>query len=98
MYRKLISRLNAVSVHGTCTVVFVVVAAVATAAVSSLRTLDRISWVGWAGLVSILAAVITLAISVGVQDRPSRAPQVGPWSKEVNAFSDTSFVQAMNAV
>ena len=48
--------LNALSVHGTCTAVFVAVAAVATALVSSIQTLGRIKLLGWAGVASILSA------------------------------------------
>ena len=47
--------LNTLSEHGTCTVVFVVVAAVVIALLSSIRTLDRVSFLGWIGVVSIMA-------------------------------------------
>lgn len=90
--------LNAVSVHATCTVVFVVAAGVASAAFASIRTLDRISWLGWFGMASIMAAIITLMVSVGVQDRPADAPQSGPWDKQINIWPRDSFVSAMNAV
>ena len=94
----LTDRLNAVSFHGTCTVVFVVVAAVICIIFSSIRTLDRVSWLGWIGMTSILAAVITLMASVGTQDRPADAPATGDWNKEVNVTPQTTFVDAMNAV
>lgn len=95
---KLTLRLNAVSVHATCTVVFVVVAVIICIAFSSIRTLDRVSWLGWIGMTSILAAVITLMASVGTQDRPADAPATGDWNKEVNVTPKTTFVDAMNAV
>lgn len=91
-------RLNAVSVHATCTVVFVVAAGVASAAFASIRTLDRISWLGWAGVISIVVAVLTLTVSVGVQDRPADAPQEGEWFKVVEAVASPTFVDAMNAI
>lgn len=47
---------NAMSTHGTCTAVFVVVAALLTFVVSSIRTLNRMSWLAWAGCLSILFA------------------------------------------
>lgn len=96
--RTLIIRLNAVSVHATCTVVWVVIVAVIAAAFGSIRTLDKISWLGWAGIVSIVGSVITLTVSVGVQDRPAAAPQTGPWVKEVIVAANPGFVDALNAV
>ncbi|ORX33435.1 transmembrane amino acid transporter protein-domain-containing protein [Kockovaella imperatae] len=90
--------LNAVSSHGTCTVVFVAVAAIVVFLVASIQTLSKISWLGWVGLVSILSAVITLAISVGVQDRPSAAPQNGPFFKDVQTVGHPTFIDFMNAV
>jgi hypothetical protein len=49
--------LNAISLHGTCTAVFVVVAAVATYPFAAMRTLEKIRWVGWAGLASMVVSV-----------------------------------------
>lgn len=123
---SLSTSLNALSVHGACTAVFVAVAAVATALVSSIQTLGRIKLLGWAGVVSILSAgkstflqsvrllvlppcrvnhigarlipVIVLVVAVGVQDRPSAAPQTGPWNKEVVLFGNPTFAQASAAV
>lgn len=48
--------LNAVSTHGTCTAVFVVVAAVVAICLNSIRTLGRITILAWVGLFSIIAA------------------------------------------
>jgi amino acid permease len=69
----------------------VVVGAVLNVLFSSIQTLDRISIVGWVGLAGIMSSIITLAVAVGVQDRPSAAPQVGFWSPD-------TFVDAINAV
>lgn len=47
---------NALSTHGACTAVFVVVSAIIVWLISSIRTLQRISIVGWIGVVSIFVA------------------------------------------
>jgi hypothetical protein len=49
--------LNAVSVHATCTAVFVAVSAILGFMLASVRTLGKVSWLGWVGLFSILAAI-----------------------------------------
>lgn len=46
--------LNAVSAHGTCTAVFVVVAAVVGFSFASIRTLGKISWLAWLGVGCII--------------------------------------------
>ncbi|BGP36177.1 hypothetical protein JCM10450v2_000075 [Rhodotorula kratochvilovae] len=81
-----------------CNAVWALVGAIATFGFSSIRTLDRISWLGWVGLCGIMGAVITLAIAVGVQDRPDAAPQVGPWDPQVITVGTPSFIDAMTAV
>lgn len=48
--------LNALSMHATCTAVFVAVAAIIGFGFSSLRTLGRISWLAWIGVASIVIA------------------------------------------
>lgn len=47
---------NAVSSHGTCTAVFVVISAIIGFLFASIRTLGRISWIVWVGLTCILVA------------------------------------------
>lgn len=85
--------LNAISLHGTCTAVFVAVMAVAIYPFASLRTLGGVKWIGWVGLISILSAVLVVTIAVGVGGRPSLAPQEGPWDKDVVIWgSPTLFV------
>lgn len=90
--------LNAVSEHGTCTVVFVVVGAIISFLISCIQTLDKISWIGWVGVASIVSAVITLAAATGVQDRPSAAPQEGPFEIITKAAGHPGFVDGINAV
>ena len=48
--------LNAVSLHGTCTAVFVVVSALIAFGLASIRTLGKISWLAWVGMASIAAS------------------------------------------
>lgn len=68
------------------------------ALVSGLPTLQKISWISWVGLIGIMASLITLAVSVGVSDRPAAAPKTGPWNPDVHAIGSPKFIEAMNAV
>lgn len=90
--------LNAVSMHGTCTAVFIAVAAVVGLGFGSIRTLGKITFLGWIGVASITASIITMTVAVGIQDRPADAPKVGPWEKNAKAFGDPTFPAAMSAV
>lgn len=90
--------LNAMSSHGACTAVFTAVAAIAGFLLGSIRTLNKVSWVGWAGITSIIASVIILTVSVGIQDRPSEAPQTGNWDKGFQVIGNPSFTEAMSAI
>ncbi|POY71025.1 hypothetical protein BMF94_5950 [Rhodotorula taiwanensis] len=90
--------LNAISMHGTCTAVFVAVAAVATLPLASLRRLERIKWIGWIGLVSMLVSILLVTIAVGAGGRPSLAPQEGPYDLNIVIWGKPNFADAMNAV
>lgn len=90
--------LNAISLHATCTAVFVAVCAIVGFLMASVQTLGKITWLGWVGLVSIVAAVLTLTISVGVQDRPAAAPQEGPWERDFRIIGEPTFLQASSAI
>ncbi|KAF7550888.1 hypothetical protein G7Z17_g5396 [Cylindrodendrum hubeiense] len=90
--------LNALSLHGACTAVFVAVAAVAGFCLASIRTLSQISWLAWVGLVCILTAIFTVTIAVGVQDRPAAAPQTGDWASDFKITNNPSFTDAMTAI
>ncbi|GAA6042955.1 hypothetical protein JCM8097_000019 [Rhodosporidiobolus ruineniae] len=89
---------NAMTDNAGCTLVWALVGAILTFLISAIRTLDKISWLGWVGLVGIMSAVLTLAVAVGVQDRPSTAPPVGPWDPQVVVVGAPSFLNAMSAV
>lgn len=98
--------LNAVSStathHGACTAIFIAVAAIAGWMLASIRTLGKISWLGWIGLISIMAAILTLTIAVGVQERPYLAsietPYPGPWDKDLKITNNATFAAAMSAI
>lgn len=90
--------LNAVSAHGTCTAVFVFVAAILGFGFGSIQTLGRISFLAWIGLVSILTAIFSVTIAVGVEDRPADAPQTGPWVSDYVAVKNPKFSDAISAV
>lgn len=42
--------------------------------------------------------VLTVTVAVGVQSRPTDAPQVGPWSSDYELFKNPSFTEAISAV
>ncbi|KAG9203086.1 hypothetical protein G6514_003609 [Epicoccum nigrum] len=90
--------LNSLSEHGACTAIFVAVACVVGFGLASIQTLDKISWIAWVGLAGILSAIITLTVSVGLQDRPSAAPQFGPWESDFELFKSPTFANAAAAL
>ncbi|GAA5907919.1 hypothetical protein JCM6882_001526 [Rhodosporidiobolus microsporus] len=94
----LTTALNAISLHATCTAVFVVVSAIATYPLASLRTLGSVKWIGWIGLISMVVSILLVTIAVGAGGRPSPAPQEGPWDKDIVYFGKPSFADAMNAI
>lgn len=90
--------LNALSLHGVCTAVFVAVAAIVGFCFASIRTLSSISWLAWVGLVCIITSILTVTIAVGVQDRPADAPETGVWVSDYKITNNPSFTDAMSAV
>lgn len=90
--------LNAVSTHGACTAVFVAVSAIVALLLASIRTLGKISWLAWVGVASIVVSILVLTISVGVQERPSAAPQDVPWERDIVLFGSPSFTSAISAI
>ena len=48
--------LNALSDHGACTAIFVLVAAIAGGGLASIQTFGKISWLAWVGVTCILSA------------------------------------------
>ena len=90
--------LNAVSVHGTCTAVFVAIAAIIGFSCGSIQTLAKVSWIAWVGMFCILTAILTLTIAVGVQDRPASAPQEGVYESNYKLVGSPTFAEAISAV
>ncbi|GAA5865256.1 hypothetical protein JCM8547_008332 [Rhodosporidiobolus lusitaniae] len=90
--------LNAISLHATCTAVFVVVGVVVTWPVASISTLHNIRWFSWVGLGTLLNAVFFATIAIGIEDRLLLAPQTGPFDLGFVAFASPPFTAAMNAV
>ncbi|KID93116.1 Amino acid transporter, transmembrane, partial [Metarhizium majus ARSEF 297] len=91
---------NALSTHGACTAVFVAVAAVFGFTFASIQTLGKISALAWIGVTSIVIAVFTVTIAVGVQGKPSTASQdyEGPWRSNYELFKNPSFSDALGAI
>lgn len=91
--------LNAVSTHAACTAVFVAVAALLGFSLASIPTLGKVTFLGWIGVVSILGALFTLTIAVGVQDRPAAAP-AGDWlaTKETFIVNKPTFEAGISAI
>ncbi|KAF5847286.1 hypothetical protein GGP41_000043 [Bipolaris sorokiniana] len=90
--------LNSLSDHGTCTAVFVAVACFVGFALASIKTLGKLSWIAWVGLAGIMSAIITLTVAVSLQDRPSAAPQFGPWQSDFELFKSPTFAEAAAAL
>ena len=90
--------LNALSTHGTCTAVFVAIAAIIGFIFASVRTLGRLGWLAWVGSGCVIVSVFVLTVAVGVQDRPSEAPQTGHWTSDFKIVGNPTFEQAMAAV
>lgn len=90
--------LNSLSTHGACTAIFVAVAAIAGFCLASIQTLGKISWIAWVGLAGILTAIFSLTVAVGVQDRPSAAPDNGrPFVSDYKIVADSSWSAAISA-
>ncbi|CAI6337965.1 unnamed protein product [Periconia digitata] len=90
--------LNALSTHAVCTAVFVAIGWVIAFGCGSIQTLSRISALAWVGLVSIIVAIFTVTIAVGVQERPYAAPQEGVWQSDYKLFATPDFASASAAL
>jgi amino acid permease len=84
--------LNTVSEHATCTVVFTVVAALAMWAMCVPHSMRFVSWASWPCTASIIATVLIVMITLGVQGpRNPEAPL------NLKAISSPTFTQAVSA-
>lgn len=96
---SLSAALNAISSHAACTAIFIAAMAAVGFILGAIPTLSRITWIGWVGLIALMASLLTLTISVGVQDRPADAPQPPlPWTREMKIVGKPSFTEAMAAI
>lgn len=89
--------LNALSVHGACTVVFSFVAAVLITGFSSVRTFRNLGWLTWLGFSTFFIAVFIFTVAVTQQDRPAAAPQTGPYDLGWTAIAHPTFVAGITA-
>ncbi|KAI7161627.1 hypothetical protein KC349_g2628 [Hortaea werneckii] len=89
--------LNALSLHGTCTAVFVAVAAIGGFLLASIQTLGRISWLAWFGVITILTAIFTVTIGVAVEEKPSSAPP-GEWQSDYKITNNPGFAEAASSL
>ncbi|KAF2166681.1 hypothetical protein M409DRAFT_23312 [Zasmidium cellare ATCC 36951] len=90
--------LNALSLHGACTAIFVAVAAIIDFLFSSIQTLHRISWLAWVGVVGIISSILVLTIAVGLQDRPADAPQTGIFHSDYKITASPTPASAFSAL
>ncbi|GAA5885816.1 hypothetical protein JCM6882_007571 [Rhodosporidiobolus microsporus] len=90
--------LNGISLHATCTAVFVAVAAIFCIPIATLRRLDSLAWVTWLGVGAIIVAVFTVTIAVPVGGRPALAPADGDYTIDIVIWGKPSFASGMNAV
>ncbi|KAH7187168.1 hypothetical protein DER44DRAFT_857578 [Fusarium oxysporum] len=90
---------NALSDHGTCTMVFVAVAcALAFVVGTGFRALEKVAWISWVGVGCIFAAIWTIAIACLTQDHPAVGPQTGPIDLDIQVLPKTTFTAAMTAI
>ncbi|KAL2204314.1 hypothetical protein CC79DRAFT_1336904 [Sarocladium strictum] len=86
--------LNTMSEHGACTVAFMAVAAIGCYLLCLPRTFKFIAKVGVPSLIAVLAAVLTVMISLGVAD-PSNAP--ANFKREVQIVGNPTFREGVGA-
>ena len=89
--------MNAITLHGACTIAWVAICSALGIAIGMLRTLDKISWTMWAGLVSLMGALIAAAAACAVQDRPTLAPMNRPLFLDVRLFHNPGFLPGVQA-
>jgi amino acid permease len=91
--------LNALSDHGTCTMVFLAVTCLVALVIGTgFRSLEKVSWISWVGVAGIIISVWITAIACLTQDRPAAAPSTGPIDRDIRALPQTTFPKAMAAI
>lgn len=87
--------LNALSNHGSCTVVFALVSAIMITLCSSIRTFSRLGWLTWFGFFTFFAAIFIFTVAVARQERPAAAPPSGDFDLGFTAIAYPTFVVGM---
>ena len=91
--------LNALSEHGTCTMVFLAVTCVASFIIgTSFRSLEKVSWLSWIGVAGIIVSIWITAIACLTQDRPAAAPANASINIDIRVLPKTTFTKAMAAI
>lgn len=95
--------LNTVSDHATCTVVFTMVSAIAMWAMCVPHSMRFVSWASWPCTISIIATVIIVMVTLGVQgprnpDAPLNLVAIGnpTFTQAVSAFLNVAFAYTGN--
>jgi amino acid transporter len=95
--------LNTVSEHATCTVVFTIISAIAMWAMCVPHSMRFVSWASWPCTVSIIATVLIVMITLGVQgprnpDAPLNLKAIGnpTFTQAVSAFLNIAFAYTGN--
>jgi ABC-type xylose transport system permease subunit len=89
--------MNAITLHGACTIAWVAICSALGIAIGMIRTLDKISWTMWAALVSLMGALIAAAAACAIQDRPTLAPMNEPLFLDVRMFHNPGFLPGVQA-
>ncbi|ETS86274.1 hypothetical protein PFICI_00102 [Pestalotiopsis fici W106-1] len=91
--------LNAVTHHGTCTVLFAFVSYIVVSTIGSIRKIEKTAWITWVGFISIVVAILVVLIATAIRDRPASAPATGDYDLGFSAFpsSSVTFASAWSA-
>lgn len=84
--------LNFITGHAMCTIGFIGIATFVSWALCVPRSMKFCAYMGWPATVSIIAAVVLVMVSVGV-DGPSNAPK--NFTKELHMFGQPSFTEGL---
>jgi hypothetical protein len=78
--------LNAVTKHGTCSVIFGFCSYLIVATFASIRKIEKLAWISWVGFGSVVAAILTVLIATAIRDRPAAAPPTGDFDLGFSAW------------
>ncbi|ETI26757.1 hypothetical protein G647_10202 [Cladophialophora carrionii CBS 160.54] len=89
--------INALSMHGACTVWWSFLATVFISLVACIRKFEKLSWVTLVGFLSVFIAVFIVVVGVTTIDRPAAAPQEGDFELGFHAIGHPTFMAGMVA-